>query len=238
MRLVTWNCNGALRRKYAQLDLLDADILVIQECEDPAQSTAEYRSWAGEHVWVGDGKNKGIGVFARRGQGIQRLAWPDNGLQLFLPVRIGGAVDILAVWTQQTTPAKFAYIGQFWHYLRAHKASLGPSTIIAGDLNSNQIWDKPRRTWNHSDCVRDLRELGFRSLYHEVNGEEQGQERQPTFYLHRSEAKPYHLDYVFAHEKELASGNPLVSVGRPALWLASSDHMPILVDWTHTSAFG
>lgn len=230
MRLVTWNCNGALRRKFEQLDALNADILVIQECEDPAQSTAEYQAWAGAHAWVGYGKNKGIGIFPRRGQSIDRLAWPENGFELFLPVRVGDNVDVLGVWTQQSRSSKFSYIGQFWHYLLAHKADLRPNTIIAGDFNSNAIWDKPRRTWNHSDCVRELEELGFRSVYHHVRGEGHGQEIHPTFYLHRHLAKPYHIDFVFAHLDWLGECAVDAQIGTVDDWLALSDHMPIIFD--------
>lgn len=230
MRLVTWNCNGALRRKFKQLDALDADILVIQECEDPAQSTAEYRAWAGAHAWIGYGKNKGIGIFPRRGQSIERLAWPENGFELFLPVRVGGTVDVLGVWTQRSANSGFGYIGQFWNYLQLHKTAFGPNTIIAGDFNSNAIWDKPRRTWNHSDCLRELEELGFRSLYHYVINEQHGQERHPTFYLHRHVTKPYHIDFVFAHSDRLGGNAIDAQVGTVDDWLAFSDHMPVIVD--------
>ena len=230
MRLVTWNCNGAFRRKYQYLDALDADILVIQECEDPAQSTSDYRSWAGDHAWIGFGKNKGIGIFPRRGQSIGRLAWPDNGMSLFLPVRIGDCLDVLGVWTQNAAPSSTAYIGQFWHYLQANRIRLGLHTIIAGDLNSNAIWDKQRRQWNHSDCVRELAASGFRSLYHLANAEDQGVEAQPTFFLHRSDLKPYHIDYVFAHDTVLQGPKPTVQVGNPAAWISVSDHMPLAVD--------
>ncbi len=230
MRLVTWNCNGGFRRKFEQLDALDADILVIQECEDPAQSTAEYRAWAGAHAWVGYGKNKGIGIFPRRGQSIERLAWSDHSFELFLPVSVGGNVNVLGVWTQQSSSSKFSYIGQFWHYLQVHKAALKLNTIIAGDFNSNSIWDKPRRVWNHSDCVRELEDLGFRSLYHHVRSEDQGKEIHPTFYLHRNVAKPYHIDFVFAHLDRLSENAIDAKVGFADDWLALSDHMPITVD--------
>lgn len=230
MRLVTWNCNGALRRKYGLLDALDADILVIQECEDPAQSGAEYQAWAGKHAWIGHGRSKGIGIFPRREQSIEQLAWLDGGFEMFLPVRVGGTVDVLGVWTQQSNSSKSSYIGQFWHYLQAHKTALGVNTIIAGDFNSNTIWDKPRRVWNHSACVRELDELGFFSLYHQATGEAQGQEKHPTFCLHRNPTKPYHIDYVFAHKDRLNGRSPRTQVSNSADWLSLSDHFPVIAD--------
>lgn len=65
MKLVSWNCNGALRKKLVEADSLSADILIVQECEDPDRSTQVYRNWAGNHIWCGQNKNKGIGVRLR-----------------------------------------------------------------------------------------------------------------------------------------------------------------------------
>lgn len=232
MRLVTWNCNGAFRRKFEQVDALNADILVIQECEDPAQSTKSYQEWAGDHAWIGNGKNKGIGVFPRRGQSLEQLDWAQNEGGLFLPVRLNGKFNILAVWTLcRRSPSKYSYIAQFWHYLQLHGHKLGPDALICGDFNSNQIWDKMRRVGNHSDCIRELAEAGFQSLYHVTTGDPQGQEHQPTFFLHRNETKSYHIDYVFAHQGRVASNWAGAHVGSPANWLALSDHMPVIIDF-------
>ena len=35
MKIITWNCNGAFRKKYHTLDKYHADILIIQECGKP-----------------------------------------------------------------------------------------------------------------------------------------------------------------------------------------------------------
>lgn len=217
MRLITWNCNGAFRRKFEPIDALDADVLVIQECEDPSQSTPDYRSWAGDHAWIGYGKNKGIGIFPRKGQSIEHLAWPSSSWELFLPVRIDDSFNILGVWTQHAAPSRFGYIGQFWHYFGLHDHALGEDTVICGDFNSNAIWDKPGRAWNHSECVDALAAHGFRSLYHHTTGEQHGEEILPTFFLYRKQERPYHLDYVFAHEMRFhgrpMSAQVLVTVG-------------------------
>jgi hypothetical protein len=54
VRVVTWNCAGAFRRKWLLLAELRADLAVIQECEDPAMAQDEAsREWATGHTWAG-----------------------------------------------------------------------------------------------------------------------------------------------------------------------------------------
>ena len=227
MKFVTWNCNGALRKKYTVLDELDADILIIQECEDPSLSTRAYVEWAGDHLWTGKSKHKGIGVFSKKGITLKKLDWPDEGLQQFLPIRVNDSFNLLAVWAMQAQSPTYQYIGQFWKYLQLNKVELAESnTVICGDFNSNVIWDKKRRHWNHGDVVRELSDLGILSMYHQTSGERQGEETQPTLYMHRKLERPYHIDYVFV-AKNLLNGGTL-EIGHPDKWLSISDHMPIM----------
>ncbi|MFK3891852.1 endonuclease/exonuclease/phosphatase family protein [Sphingomonas sp. NPDC079357] len=226
MRIVSWNCNGAFRRKFDRIGTLNADVYVIQECENPATSTAEYSDWSGDYVWAGKSDRKGIGIFVKNGLSVQALDWPNYGLEQFIPVRIADRINLLAVWTKNS--ANMAYIGQFYQYLQHHSALLDPSVIICGDFNSNAIWDKRGRVWNHSECVLALSRLGFDSLYHHAMAEQQGLETHPTFYLQRNMGKAYHIDYFFAHVAMYGSA-PSITVGKAAEWLAISDHMPVLL---------
>jgi len=197
MTIVTWNCNGGFRHKFDSLSKFEADVLIVQECEDPQFSNSKsYKDWARNYFWLGDSKHKGIGIFAKQETHLKKLEWPkiykDHSVKHFLPCRINDAFDLLAVWTHSNNSPNFGYMGQFWKYLQLHKDKLANSIII-GDFNSNSIWDEWDRWWNHSDVVRELSEINVYSVYHHYTEELQGKETKPTFYMNRNIQRPYHI---------------------------------------------
>jgi exonuclease III len=228
MRIVTWNCNGALRKKWERLATLEADLYVIQECEEPATCADEhYREWAAQHIWVGANRNKGLGVFASRAHRLTPVELPHDPLQLFLPCLVDN-VPLLAIWTKQANSPNFKYIGQLWKFLQSHREFLRhPKAMAVGDFNANAIWDEWDRWWNHTDVVRELGELGLRSGYHEYFKEEQGKESRPTYFQHRHLTKPYHIDYGFFGDAWLLRD---AAVGDATSWLTQSDHMPVVFE--------
>lgn len=233
LRVVTWNCNGALRRKLERLAALQADVYVVQECEDPAQTKdVAYKTWGANHLWTGTNKNKGVGVFAPKELTLRAVSLDLAPLKLFLPCIIDGDWPLLATWTKQANSPNFGYIGQLWKFLQAHRAFLAhPRALLIGDLNSNTIWDEWDRRWNHSDVVRKVSELGLESCYHRHFAEAQGREAQPTFFLHRSHEKPYHIDYGFSGPQRIVRR---VEVGAIPDWLGESDHLPVTFELERT----
>ncbi|SEI75713.1 Exonuclease III [Cyclobacterium xiamenense] len=233
MRIVTWNCNGAFRKKFSQVAGFDADIYVIQECENPAESgNPPYQRWAKNHIWTGDTKNKGLAVFARPEIDLEKLDWSNrfegHFVKHFLPCRINRDFELLAVWTHRNNSPNFGYIGQFWKYLQVNKARLNTS-IVAGDFNSNAIWDEWDRWWNHPDVVNALKQIGIESLYHAHTGEQQGKETKATLFFQRKRERPYHIDYVFA-SKKFRKRLKKFEIGQVGEWLEFSDHMPIFCE--------
>lgn len=233
MRIVTWNCNGAFRRKFHALDQFDADILIIQECEDPAQSKSkDYMSWSTDYFWTGDSKNKGLGVFLKKGVYGQLLDWPPvfegKEVKHFLPFLINGDFQLVGVWTHQNNSPTFGYIGQLWKYIQLHQNKLDKG-FVTGDFNSNAIWDRKNRWWNHTDVVHQLAAKGIKSAYHLKYNEESGEESIPTFYLQKNLNKPYHIDYIFCPE-EYHNRITNFEIGTVATWLPHSDHMPLFLE--------
>lgn len=230
MKILTWNCNGALRKKFDYLKEFDADIIIVQECENPQMTKdKKYKEWARDYIWTGENNSRGLGIFATENVKIENLNWDTDGLKYFIACKVNNDFNLIATWCHGANSPTFGYIGQFWKYLQIHKANL-KKCIIAGDFNSNVIWDRWDRWWNHSDVVRELKELKIESLYHRHNKEEEpGKELHPTFFLHRNFTKAYHIDYIFASDEYIGSLKEL-SIGQHEKWIAISDHMPVFCE--------
>lgn len=234
MKIISWNCNGALRKKFEHLSDLNADIHVIQECEDPSQTKdITYQKWAENHLWIGTNKNKGVGIFAKSSVQLEQLDWSDlyhdGKVKCFLPCLVNNTFQLLGIWTHQNNSPNFAYIGQLWKYLQVNKHHFN-KVLLVGDFNSNTIWDEWDRWWSHSDIVKELKELGIESLYHHHFNEEQGKESQPTFFLHRKLEKPYHIDYIFGSQP-FTSNLIKLEMGDTEKWLKQSDHLPLVIEF-------
>ena len=235
MRLITWNCNMAFRKK-ADLVLEHApDILVIPECENPAalkfsSSTKQPTSI----VWHGDNPNKGLGVFAYNGYQLRLLDVHHPDFKTILPIAVtGGAIDFIlfAIWANNPADKPNQYVGQVWKALHHYENLIDTKkTILAGDFNSNTIWDKPKRIGNHSTVVEVLGNKQIKSVYHHHFQQVQGKEEHATFYLYKHLDKPYHLDYCFASD-DLIGKLRHAEIGLHADWSRHSDHVPLMVDF-------
>lgn len=230
MKIITWNCNGAFRKKFEAISKLDADIYIIQECENPIQTNdIKYIEWSKNYFWIGDNKNKGIGIFAKPEIKIEKLEWSNefknNDVKYFLPCRINDDFNLLAIWTHRNNSPNFGYIGQLWKYLQINKTKFD-DIILAGDFNSSSIWDQWDRWWNHTDVINELNELGIESFYHKFTNELQGKETNPTLYFQRKKLRPYHIDYIFGSQK-FVEKILNIKIGQYDEWIGISDHMPI-----------
>ena len=229
MRIVSWNCNGAFRKKFKALDKFNADICIIQECENPEFSKdKDYLEFSKNYLWVGENKNKGLGIFAKQNIILNNNNWDSDVLKFFISCKINHDFDLLGVWAHGANSPTFGYIGQFWKYLQIHKKKM-KNIIIGGDFNSNVKWDKWDRWWNHSDVIRELEEINIVSFYHKHFNIEQGKEKIPTLFHRKNKETNYHIDYFLGNKKYLSNIKKL-NYGKFSDWLDKSDHIPILLE--------
>lgn len=236
MKIVTWNCNGGFRNKYKSIIEFDADIYFIQECENPflVKNDETFRRFAENALWIGDNKNKGLAVFSKKEHKIDKLSWNEiyreHQLKWFIPFKVNNELTFLAVWNHHANAKAFNYIGQFWLFMQNNK-ELFQNCIIAGDLNSNSIWDSWDRWWNHTDCVKELEAIGIYSIYHKRLNIKQGLEQDKTFFLHHNRQKGYHIDYIFSPEQYLDKTNDF-KIGEYDKWSSKSDHLPLVWEFS------
>ncbi len=235
MKLITWNCQGAFRKKANEILKHNPDILVVQECEHPSKlifnSSIQQPK---DLLWFGENEHKGIGVFSYSKYRFKLLDDYNPEFKIIAPISVsGGAIDftLFAVWANNPQDKKNQYVGQVWKAIKHYDAILnvGP-TILTGDFNSNTIWDRPSREGNHSTVVEALAGKKIHSIYHKYFLQNQGDEKHATFYLHRDKNKTYHLDYFFVSD-DLLSIIKNFEVGTYENWIAHSDHSPLIVEF-------
>ena len=229
LKIVTWNCQGALRRKLREVASLEADVLVLQEC---SRADAVQLETLGLNLacWAGGNPHKGLAIAAR--PELKLAARPIRGIEWALRGATGGRakLGIVAIWACAPERSD-RYIRQVHKLLdRRVLNTLPPRSVFLGDFNSNKIWDGKHRERSHTRTVEKFHVAGFQSAYHDLLKEEQGKESIPTFFLQRLTSKPYHIDYAFLSSmmrKDLRK----INIGKPATWLKISDHMPFSIEF-------
>ena len=84
IKIVSWNTCGKFREKFHLLTAFNADVFVIPECEDPSScSLSQYHRFATSGIWIGENKNKGLGIFHNSKSSIYPLKWENFGLKTF-----------------------------------------------------------------------------------------------------------------------------------------------------------
>lgn len=240
MRIVAWNCNMALHRKFGALLAAEPDIAVISECAAPDVLAArgDLPALSGDPVWIGTNRNKGLGVFAFNGYRADLLEPYFTYLRHIAPIGIAGPhrFSLLAVWAQNASAGltRKRQLGPMRRALTKYRRLFedGP-VVVAGDLNNNIFWDRPGWRINHAPAVATLEGYGLTSAYHAVRGEPQGAESEPTLYWRdRTRTGPtYHIDYIFL-PKAWMDGVASLTVGDYDTWCGSglSDHVPVIAD--------
>jgi exonuclease III len=231
MKIVSWNCNMAFRKKAERVLNLKPDLLVIPECETPTRLDS-IASSPNHTIWIGDNLNKGLGVLSYSDLTLRLLDVYDSDIKYVAPIAVAGKVNftLLAVWAMDDKHQRDQrYIARVWIALHRYASLLEDPVLIMGDFNWNKIWDHSRNLrGNLTQTVDYLRSRNIVSLYHSFFGEEFGRETFPTLYMYRKQSRPYHVDYAFASRSFRNNLNSF-RVGVYENWIQSSDHMPLIL---------
>lgn len=233
MKIITWNCNMAFRRKAVHILSYKPDIVVVPEFEHPDKLLFDTGiQHPTDILWFGKNKNKGLGIFSYSSYRFKVRRNHNKELQTIVPIAVTGEAfefNLFAIWANNPDDPDGQYVEQIWKALHHYKKLLtNKNTLLIGDFNSNTIWDRKRRISNHSNVVKVLEEKGIFSTYHLHHKQVQGKEEHPTLYMYRHKDKPYHIDYCFV-SADMAEKIQSVEIGEYELWSQHSDHVPLIV---------
>ncbi len=235
LKVITWNCNMAFRKKSKFIEHYKPDILIVPECEHPDKLKFDSESICPNEIfWYGTNLNKGLGVFSYTNFKISLLNIHEERYKMILPLKATNEIStytIFAIWANNPQDKNYQYIGQVWKAINYYQSQINnTNTLLIGDFNSNTIWDKQYREYNHSTVVNILAQKGIESIYHQYFEQQHGEEIFPTLYLYRHQDKPYHIDYCFA-STDMLKKLKKVEVGEYHNWIKMSDHMPLIIDF-------
>jgi len=233
MKIITWNCNMAFRKKAGFILTHKPDILIVPECEHPDKLQFDPATpIPADMLWFGTNKNKGLGIFSYGSARFKLLRNHNPELKMIIPIAVTGAefkFTLYAVWANNPDDPDGQYVEQVWKAIHHYDKKLkNRQTLLIGDFNSNSIWDRKYRAGNHSNVVKRLEEKGIFSCYHLHHKQIQGREEHPTFYLYKHRDKPYHIDYCFA-STDMTDKILSVEIGDYDFWRQYSDHVPVIV---------
>ena len=159
VRLGTWNCAGALTKKWDALNGLDADVVVIQECASTTVGEATDRGW--HACWRGSGP-KGLAVVSRPGWELQALSSVGDWS---LPVRVRGdrAFTVVGFWALPRTIAGCSYTKQA-HLTFKDLDRCPTEVVMAGDFNA---YNHP----DHTAFIDAMADRDMTSAFHVDRGE-------------------------------------------------------------------
>jgi hypothetical protein len=102
MKIITWNCNMAFRKKADFIPTYKPDILIVPECENLDKLTFDpNKPKPTDLLWFGTNENKGLGIFSYCHFKVKLLKNHNRELKMIIPISVtGGQLDftLYAIW--------------------------------------------------------------------------------------------------------------------------------------------
>src|SRR5450756_20453 len=107
MRIITWNCNMAFRKKADVILKYKPDILIVPECENPDKLLFSVdMPKPTDTLWFGKNQNKGLAIFSYSSFHFEVLDNYNQKLQMIIPISVTGGqfnFNLFAIWANNPT---------------------------------------------------------------------------------------------------------------------------------------
>src|SRR5437763_1176809 len=118
MKIITWNCNMAFRKKADIMLTQKPDILVVPECEHPDKLIFKSDTPKPTDIlWFGDNLNKGLGIFSYCEYRFRVLDVYNDRFKMIIPIAVSGGkfgFTLFAIWANNPNDRDGQYITQVW----------------------------------------------------------------------------------------------------------------------------
>src|SRR5258705_5428688 len=89
MKIITWNCNMAFRKKADFILACKPDILIVPECEHPDKLKFNTDTQKpNDLLWFGMNRNKGLGIFSYSKSRFKVLKTHNTDLRSIVPIAV------------------------------------------------------------------------------------------------------------------------------------------------------
>jgi len=118
MRIITWNCNMAFRKKADMILAYKPDILIVPECECPDKLIFSLNTQIPtDTLWFGTNRHKGLAVFSYGDLRFKVLDNHNQDLRMIIPINVTGGLfdfNLFAIWANNPTDPDGQYVEQVW----------------------------------------------------------------------------------------------------------------------------
>ncbi len=117
MKIITWNCNMAFRKKADIILTHQPDILIVPECEHPDKLFFKHDTpKPTDTLWFGQNLNKGLGVFSYCDFRFKILDAHNNSFKMVIPIAVFGGqfnFNLFAIWANNPKDPDGHYMRKF-----------------------------------------------------------------------------------------------------------------------------
>jgi exonuclease III len=246
LRIVTWNCNMALRLKFDRLRSLRPDVAVVQECADPDAAGKGWHPDCTSYDWIGFNPDKGLGIFTFGDLALTRHPSYSETYALYLPEVVSGRCrfNLLGLWTADPRKIPAGATHDPAAALQYYRSFLAAEpSIVAGDFNRLPQQMSVRRNGPGSSVGDVLARAGLINADYAMSHASGQPALRRTHFHQRKFSRGFVVDYIFIPAAQ-AAHLAAFEVGDPHDWITWSDHVPLVAEFdpalggTFTDHFG